>query len=428
MERKISIIIPVLNEENSIVDFLKHLQCYRKNDHEIILVDGGSSDNTVNLSYKLVDQSLNSIAGRATQMNVGAAHATNTILLFLHSDTRLPHSADLAILNSLSNHVHWGRFNIQLSGLNFVFRIIETMMNFRSKLTSIATGDQAIFINKKTFNSIKAYPNINIMEDIAISKKLRKQYSCAYLTEKVITSSRRWEKYGIIRTVSLMWLLRLLYFSGVHPNYLVKLYYRKKISTCCLIFTKNPTPGKTKTRLISAIGINGAYEVHVKLLKNTLSLTPKIKNMNFILYHTSIKNNEIINGFSKKYNLKTKIQSGKNLGDRMQHASQEQLKSYTHCIIIGTDCPELTKKYLLNAKEALSTGYDAVIGPAHDGGYVLIGFNTASKIIFSNIKWGKDTVLKETLENFKKLKLKYKILPPLHDVDTKEDLQYLKLS
>ncbi|MFV1984866.1 MAG: TIGR04283 family arsenosugar biosynthesis glycosyltransferase, partial [Thiohalomonadales bacterium] len=262
MKQKISIIIPVLNEESSIVPFLGTLQNYRKNGHEIIIVDGGSYDNTVNLAQIFVDQLLNSDPGRAKQMNLGARHAKNAILLFLHSDTILPACADTIIINSLSSHKYWGRFNIQLSGHSFIFRIIEYMINLRSKYTKVATGDQAIFINKNIFNKINGYPNIKLMEDIALSKKLRKRYSCVCLTEKVITSSRRWEKQGVYRTIILMWSLRFLYYIGVKPGFLFKLYYRKNNTTCCLVFTKNPEPGKTKTRLIPAIGINGAYKVH----------------------------------------------------------------------------------------------------------------------------------------------------------------------
>jgi len=426
MKQKISIIIPVLNEESSIVFFLETLQYYRKNGHEIILVDGGSDDNTVNLAQIYVDQTLVSHAGRAKQMNLGARHAKNTILLFLHSDTFLPPSADIIIVNSLSGHECWGRFNIKLSGHSFIFRIIEYMINLRSKYTKVATGDQAIFINKNIFNKIKGYPNIKLMEDIALSKKLRKRYLCACLTEKVITSSRRWEKQGIYRTIILMWSLRFLYYIGVKPSFLYKLYYRKNNTTCCLVFTKNPEPGKTKTRLIPAIGVNGAYKVHIQLLKHTLNITSKIKDIDFQLHHTSVHNNQWLTSLAKENNLSTKIQNGNNLGERMYRATQLCLKKYSHCLIIGTDCPELTEQYLVEANQQLTSGYDAVIGPAYDGGYVLIGLNNTRKEIFSDINWGKSTVFTSTITIFNKLNLKYKILSTLHDVDTKEDLQYLK--
>jgi len=425
-EKNISIIIPVLNEATSIVHFLKSLQQFRKRGHEIILVDGGSTDNTLELSKHYIDQSLSSVTGRAAQMNLGAQQAKNTILLFLHSDTFLPEFADSIIIKSITKKTPWGRFNVKLSGHQFIFRIIETMINFRSKYTNIATGDQAIFISKEIFNKINYFPDIALMEDIAISKKLKKHYACTCLTETVTTSSRRWEQHGITRTLFLMWMLRFLYFIKIKPKILCQYYYNKK-NTCCLIFTKNPELGKTKTRLIPALGIKGAYDVHIKLLKHTLNLTNNTMEMNFQLFHTSSNTNKVLKELVKKHNLEKKTQHGNNLGERMFNAFNLSLKTYSHCIIIGTDCPELTQHYLLQAKHHLRNGYDAVIGPAYDGGYVLIGLNVPDKLIFKNINWGENTVFKDTITAFEKLNLKYKKLTMLHDIDTKEDLQYLDL-
>ncbi len=228
MTQLLSIIVPVLNEQSSIVVFLETLQCYRKNGHEVILVDGGSGDDTITLAKNLVDQSLSSSPGRARQMNLGAKYANNTVLLFLHSDTYLPISTDTIILEALSSKNSWGRFNVKLSGHQFIFRIIELMINLRSKLTNVATGDQAIFIKKELFDNINGYPNIALMEDIALSKILRQQHSCCCLVNTVTTSSRRWEKNGILRTIVFMWLMRFLYYIGTKPNILYKLYYEKK--------------------------------------------------------------------------------------------------------------------------------------------------------------------------------------------------------
>ncbi|VAW93181.1 Glycosyl transferase, family 2 [hydrothermal vent metagenome] len=227
-EPKISIIIPVINEATSIINFLKPLQYYRNKGHELILVDGGSHDDTLKLSQNYVDQTFSSKLGRAAQMNFGAKHANNTILLFLHSDTYLPNSADTIIINALTKNKIWGRFNVELSNNRFIFRTIAWLMNLRSKITKLATGDQAIFINKKIFNNIKGYPDIPLMEDIALCKNLRKKYSCVCLSNKIITSSRRWEKNGIYHTIILMWRIRALYYFGVSPKRLAELYYGKK--------------------------------------------------------------------------------------------------------------------------------------------------------------------------------------------------------
>lgn len=193
------------------------------------------------------------------------------------------------------------------------------------------------------------------------------------------------------------------------------------------MFTKTPELGKTKTRLIPALGINGAYNVHVKLLKYTLKLTTEINNIDFFLHYTSKKNNQWLLSLASKHNLLTQVQTGKDLGKRMFNAAKTSLTQYSHCIIIGIDCPELSIHYIEQANKHLSTGYDAVIGPAYDGGYVLIGINKANKDIFNNIEWGSDSVFNSTIEIFKRLNLQFKTLATLHDVDKKEDLQYFNL-
>ncbi len=201
----------------------------------------------------------------------------------------------------------------------------------------------------------------------------------------------------------------------------------KNNTTCCLVFTKTPEPGKTKTRLIPALGINGAYKVHIKLLKYTIKLTSQIKVIDFFLYYTTKKNNKWLLAFATEHHLSTQIQTGNDLGERMYNAAKISLEKYSHCIIIGTDCPELSIAYIEEAKKYLTTGFDAVIGPAHDGGYVLIGLNRVNKHIFSNIEWGSFSVFKNTVDIFQRLNISYKTLATLHDIDRKEDLQYLEL-
>jgi len=213
----ISIIIPVLNEEKSIESLLQQLQEYRQQGHEVIVVDGGSVDKTVSFAEPLADNVIASAAGRAIQMNDGASHSKNEVLWFLHADTLIPEDAIKSIQQALNNK-SWGRFNVRLSGTNILFRIIESMMNLRSCLTGMATGDQGIFVDKTLFNKVACFPNIPLMEDIVMSKKLNKFSRPVCVKEKLITSSRRWEKNGILSTVFLMWKLRLLFWLGVSAN------------------------------------------------------------------------------------------------------------------------------------------------------------------------------------------------------------------
>ena len=219
----VSIIIPVLNEEGSIKSLLQQLQTYRQQGHEIIVVDGGSTDKTVSLSELLSDKVITSESGRATQMNNGAAHSENDILWFLHADTLISDKAIEKIQQALNKN-DWGRFNVKLSGSNILFRLIEKMMNVRSCLTGIATGDQGIFVKKHVFNVVNGYPDIPLMEDIEISKKLKLISRPICIKEILTTSSRRWEEKGILSTVLLMWKFRLLYWMGVSADKLAAQY------------------------------------------------------------------------------------------------------------------------------------------------------------------------------------------------------------
>lgn len=223
---KLSIIIPTLNEADNLVASLERLQQYRQQGHEVIVVDGGSRDNTFDCAIGLVDHLLMSKPGRASQMNIGAEQSLGDVLVFLHADTQLPEFAEALIIESVKYNNQWGRFNVRLSGQHILFRIIETLMNWRSCLTGIATGDQVIFVRREIFEKVGGYPEIKLMEDIALSKKLKSYSKPACIKQRVITSSRKWEKNGMVRTVLLMWRLRLQYFFGVSADELHSKYYR----------------------------------------------------------------------------------------------------------------------------------------------------------------------------------------------------------
>jgi len=221
---KISIIIPTLNEQSVIANSLLKLQPLREAGHEIIVIDGGSSDNTCQIVSPLADKILITKSGRANQMNFGAKSAQHDVLLFLHADTFLPTNADKMISQSLTTKQQWGRFNVRLSGTAKLLRVVEKMMNWRSCWTGIATGDQAIFVQRDLYQQVQGFPNIPLMEDIAFSKKLKQFSFPICIKQPVITSSRRWEENGIVKTILLMWKLRLAYAFGVSPHKL-KDYY-----------------------------------------------------------------------------------------------------------------------------------------------------------------------------------------------------------
>lgn len=215
----LSIIIPSLNEATGFAAALKRLQSLRASGAQIIVVDGGSSDRTVDLARPLADRVLSAPRGRASQMNAGAAVAAGRILLFLHADTRLPDDADSLIYQALHSErgQQWGRFDVSIEGRSAWFPLITTMMNWRSRLTGIATGDQAMFVSRDAFDAVGGFPDIPLMEDIALSSLLKARSTPACLRERVLTSGRRWERHGIWRTIGRMWWMRLRYFFGADP-------------------------------------------------------------------------------------------------------------------------------------------------------------------------------------------------------------------
>ena len=222
----LSISVPTLDEAADIVSFLQPLQRLRERGVELILADGGSHDGTVASASPLVDRALTSPRGRALQMNAGAALAGGDVLLFLHADARLPDDAERLILDGLrETGRRWGRFRVRLSGAAPMLRLVEWMMNQRSRLTGVATGDQGLFVERGLFDKVGGFPAIALMEDIALSATLMRHGRPLCLVQSVIASSRRWEKHGIWRTIALMWRLRLAYFLGAEPARLAEIYY-----------------------------------------------------------------------------------------------------------------------------------------------------------------------------------------------------------
>lgn len=221
---KLSFIIPVLNEEACISQCLEPLQQFRKAGHEVILVDGGCTDRTVELAQALVNNVIHSAPRRARQMNAGAGVATGDVLLFLHADTLLPGDISGLLLQHIQGSSAWGRFDVRLSGQHLLLRIIEYFMNLRSRMTGITTGDQVLFITRPLFQECGGFPDIPIMEDIEFSSRLNRICRPLCLRARVITSSRRWERHGILRTMLKMWWLRLGYFFGADPEKLARRY------------------------------------------------------------------------------------------------------------------------------------------------------------------------------------------------------------
>lgn len=222
----LSVIIPARNEAQALPLLLADLAPLRAAGAELLLVDGGSSDASCELAVGRVDQLLSCPAGRARQMNAGAAVARGDYLWFVHADTRVSPQAVRCLLDALGERPLWGRFDVRLSGRGLMFRLIGSLISLRSRITGIASGDQGIFVARETFEILGGYADMPLMEDLQLCHRLKRLARPRCLGVPLSTSSRRWEQQGIWRTLLLMWRLRLAYYCGVSPEKLARQYHR----------------------------------------------------------------------------------------------------------------------------------------------------------------------------------------------------------
>jgi rSAM/selenodomain-associated transferase 2 len=224
-DRSLTIVVPVLDEGDGIAAHLRRLERLRARGAEIVVADGGSTDGTIDRIGNLADRVVAAPRGRASQMNAGARGARGSILLFLHADTELPDDADRAIAAGLARTGRaWGRFDVRIAGRHPLLGVVARLMNARSRLTGIATGDQAVFVACTAFEEVGGYADLPLMEDIVLSRALKRISPPVCLRDRVVTSGRRWEKGGVARTIWLMWRSRLAFALGADPRALAVAY------------------------------------------------------------------------------------------------------------------------------------------------------------------------------------------------------------
>lgn len=232
----VSVVVPMLDEAAALPALLSHLRRLQADGCEVLLVDGGSHDGSAAMAQAAGFNVLEAARGRARQMNAGARVATGELLLFLHADTRLPEGAVQQVMQALAAHPDaqaapphgrapvWGRFDVRITGQSPWLRVVARMMNLRSRLTGIATGDQAIFVQRAAFEACGGFPEQPLMEDIELSRRLKRLSRPACLRARATTSGRRWESRGVWRTIVLMWRLRLAYWLGASAESIAKAY------------------------------------------------------------------------------------------------------------------------------------------------------------------------------------------------------------
>jgi rSAM/selenodomain-associated transferase 1/rSAM/selenodomain-associated transferase 2 len=360
------------------------------------------------------------------QMNAGAAVARGDVLLFLHADTRLPPDFASAIARALDRGYRWGRFDVAIEGRSPLLPLIATTMNARSRASGIATGDQAQFATREAFDRVHGFPLLPLMEDIAFSKALKRAVGRpACLRERVVTSGRRWDERGPWRTIVEMWRTRFDYWRGVDPLHLSKRYRGATRTVPVLqIFAKEPQPGRVKTRLASTLGGAQAARLYRELAEATLAVAVAARDAGAVagveVWCDPDPESPLFSEWRRRHDVALRTQRGGDLGERMRNAIVSSLSRGRPALLIGTDAPAIDVAYIARAARALAT-HDAVVGPADDGGYVLIGLKRDVDV-FSNIPWSSEGVMAATRAKLSNAQVAFVELPVLWDVDTPADL------
>ena len=424
--RALRIVMPVFSEGSTLAVRLRALEPLRKRGVELFVVDGGSTDNTWAIASALADHVLPAPRGRASQMNAGAKDATTDALLFLHADTQLPDGADLLIAHALRVGQHWGRFDVRIDGIHAALRMVARLMNLRSRLTGIATGDQAIFVRRTVFESLGGFADLPLMEDVELSTRLRRHSAPACIQTPVITSGRRWEAHGVWRTIALMWWLRAACFFGASTAALARWYgYAPRpdaAAAAVAILARAPLPGRAKTRLIPALGAQGAARAQRRFTRNTLRLAAAADTGPVTLWCTPDAEQRFFRAVYRAGGVALQSQCDGDLGARMLQACAHHFASRPDqpLLLMGTDCPVLAPGHLQAAARALQQ-HEVVVVPAEDGGYVLVGMRRLVPEIFERVEWSTPQVMTQTRERLRQAGVDWLEMPTLWDVDEPAD-------
>jgi rSAM/selenodomain-associated transferase 2/rSAM/selenodomain-associated transferase 1 len=419
----LSIVVPVLNEATTLAARLAALAPWRERGVEVRVVDGGSDDDTLAIATTHADVARVAPRGRASQLNAGACGARGEVLLFLHADTRLPPSAHGFISRAVAGGHQWGRFDVRIEGRHPLLPVVAAFMNLRSRLSGIATGDQALFVRRETFQSVGGFSPMALMEDIDLSRRLKRVGPPACLEERVTTSGRRWDQHGFWRTVALMWRLRAAFWRGADAQTLAQRYgYRPRANAAVAVLAKAPLPGWAKTRLIPTLGAAGAARAQRSFALQTLATARAASTGPLTLWCAPDVGHRFFRALARCHGVRTVAQPAGDLGQRMAAAMHAHFAPTpgTPLLIVGTDCPVLTPDHLQQAADALQS-HDAVLIPAEDGGYVLIGLRRPVPEVFQRVDWSTPQVLEQTLDRLREAGASWRVLPPLWDVDEPAD-------
>jgi rSAM/selenodomain-associated transferase 2/rSAM/selenodomain-associated transferase 1 len=425
---KLVVVMPVLNEAATLPARLAALTGLRREGVAVIVVDGGSADDTVAVARLGADAVVHAPRGRAAQMNAGACHPLARRadgLLFLHADTTLPAGAVELVTKALASGAIWGRFDVRIEGRHPLLPMVAAFMNRRSRWSSIATGDQAMFVRRAVFESLGGFAPLPLMEDIELSTRLKGISPPVCLREQVTTAGRRWDQRGFWRTVWLMWRLRAAWAMGGDAHALARRYgYAVRAPAAVAVLAKAPVPGQAKTRLAPLLGHAGAARAQRGFILRSLATARHASTGPLTLHGAQGAVHRLFHLLRDRRGVICVPQAEGDIGERMAAVMLGHFAN-TPCpplLIVGTDCPVLKPEHLQQAADALQT-HDAVLIPAEDGGYVLIGLRRALPAVFQRVDWSTPGVMAQTRERLSAAGARWHEMPVLWDVDDPADWQ-----
>lgn len=427
----VRIVMPVLQEGGNLLPALRALQPLRAQGAEVVVVDGGSTDATWAIARRWADAVRLAPRGRASQMNAGAAGCAADVLLFLHADTRLPPGALEAIGAALARGHGWGRFDVRIEGRPAMLRVVSALMNLRSSLTGIATGDQAIFVRRGLFESVGGFAPQPLMEDIDLCARLLQHGRPACLSRPAVTSGRRWEHHGVWRTIALMWWLRARYALGTPADQLARAYGytpgEPAAPAAVAVMAKAPVPGLAKTRLAPLLGAAGAARLQRRFVRDVVHTVHAAATGPLTLWCAPDAGHRLFRALQRTAGVVCAAQPAGDLGARMAHAVHAHFAHHPGLplLVVGTDCPLLSPG-LLHPCAAALRDHDAVLLPAEDGGYALLGLRRPLPGVFDAVDWSTPRVLDQTRERLRAAGARWLELPAVWDVDEAADWRRLR--
>ncbi len=419
---KYSVIIPTLNEEYFIQKNLVRIGKNR-NDVEIIVSDGGSTDETARAAKQLGAQIVHSARGRGIQLNKGVSASHGEILFFLHADTSIPDDAFELLDEFFKDEKNLiCRFALGFDVDHFLLK----NYTFFSKFNTIFTrfGDSGIIVRREFYDSLGGFKNYFVFEDVDFFRRARRKAKINLLNSEVKSSARKFVRDGLIKNQLFSLILFAKYFMGTESSKLWQDYFNRNHNSkksSLIIFARYPTIGKVKTRLAKDTNGDFARSFYKLCAGFLLKTIGRLKSFNKYLFYTEADEKEKVMKWAGS-NYFYALQSGTDLGERMLNAFELAFSHYAEkVIILGTDVPDLNSAIIKEAEEKLDD-VDLVIGPSHDGGYYLLGMKVLHKELFLDIPWSSDLVFQVTMQRAVKLGLNTAALQPLRDIDTKKDL------